>query len=111
MAFGTLSGKYLNDAKPAGARCTLFERFSRYFNPQGVAATQAYVDIAHKHGLDPAQMALAFVNQRPFVASNIIGATNLDQLDANIKSLDLCLTEDVLQDLAQVGVQYSNPCP
>ncbi|MGF1693450.1 NADP(H)-dependent aldo-keto reductase [Photobacterium kagoshimensis] len=111
LAFGTLSGKYLNGAKPAGARCTLFERFSRYFNPQGVAATQAYVAIAHKHGLDPAQMALAFVNQPPFVASNIIGATNLDQLDANIKSIDLSLTDDVLQDLSEIGVQYSNPCP
>lgn len=111
LAFGTLSGKYLNGAKPAGARCTLFERFSRYFNPQGVAATQAYVDIAHKHGLDPAQMALAFVNQRPFVASNIIGATNLEQLDANINSVDLVLTDAVMADLAQVGIQYSNPCP
>ncbi|MGF1757826.1 NADP(H)-dependent aldo-keto reductase [Photobacterium sagamiensis] len=111
LAFGTLSGKYLHGARPEGARCTLFERFSRYFNPQGVAATQAYVDIANKHGLDPAQMALAFVNQRPFVASNIIGATNLTQLEANIASIDLNLTEEVLSDLEQVGISYSNPCP
>ncbi|MGF1685572.1 NADP(H)-dependent aldo-keto reductase [Photobacterium japonica] len=111
LAFGALSGKYLQGARPAGARCTLFERFSRYFNPQGIAATQAYVDVAHKHGLDPAQMALAFVNQRPFVASNIIGATTLDQLEANIASIDLHLSEDVMADLHAVGVQYSNPCP
>lgn len=111
LAFGTLSGKYLNGAKPEGARCTLFERFSRYFNTQGVKATQAYVDVAHKHGLDPAQMALAFVNQRPFVASNIIGATNLDQLASNIASIDVALSEEVLTDLAAIGVEYSNPCP
>lgn len=111
LAFGTLSGKYLNNARPAGARCTLFERFARYFTPQGVAATQAYVDIAQKHGLDPAQMALAFVNQRPFVASNIIGATNLTQLEANINSVDLHLSDEVLSDLETVGITYSNPCP
>lgn len=111
LAFGALSGKYLNGTRPDGARCTLFERFSRYFNPQGLAATQAYIDIATKHGLDPAQMALAFINQRPFVASNIIGATNLDQLESNISSLDVTLSHDVLKDLELVGVTYSNPCP
>ncbi|MFZ6043568.1 aldo/keto reductase, partial [Vibrio natriegens] len=49
LAFGTLSGKYLNGARPEGARCTLFERFQRYFNPQGIAAAAAYVDVARKH--------------------------------------------------------------
>lgn len=111
LAFGCLSGKYLNGARPKGARCTLFERFARYFTPQGILATQAYVDIANKHGLDPAQMALAFVNQRPFVASNIIGATNLEQLKSNIDSLDVVLTEELLKDLQEVGTTYSNPCP
>lgn len=111
LAFGTLSGKYLDGARPDGARCTLFERFSRYFNPQGLAATQAYVDIANRHGLDPAKMALAFVNQRPFVASTIIGATNLEQLEANIDSVNLTLGNEVLADLEAVGITYSNPCP
>lgn len=111
LAFGALSGKYLNGKKPTGARCTLFERFSRYFNPQGIAATQAYVDIAKRHELDPTQMALAFVNQRPFVASNIIGATNLEQLESNIRSIELELSSDVMADLQHIGVQYSNPCP
>ncbi len=76
LAFGCLSGKYLNGAKPEGARCTLFERFSRYFTPQGIKATEAYIDIARKYNLDPAQMALAFVYQQPFVGSTIIGATD-----------------------------------
>ncbi|RZQ27478.1 NADP(H)-dependent aldo-keto reductase [Vibrio vulnificus] len=111
MAFGTLSGKYLNGARPKGARCTLFERFQRYFTPQGLEATNAYVSLARDYGLDPAQMALAFVNQRPFVASNIIGATSLDQLKANIESLNVKLEDEVLNKIQQIGTTYSNPCP
>ncbi|NOH81273.1 NADP(H)-dependent aldo-keto reductase [Vibrio sp. RE86] len=111
LAFGCLSGKYLNGAKPDGARCSLFERFVRYFTPQGVQATEAYVNLAREHGLDPAQMALAFVNQRPFVASNIIGATNLEQLKSNIDSLDVVLTDELLQGIQEIGTTYSNPCP
>ncbi|GLT18142.1 aldo/keto reductase [Vibrio zhanjiangensis] len=111
LAFGCLSGKYLNNARPEGARCSRFERFVRYFTPQGIHATQAYIDLAKEHGLEPAQMALAFVNQRPFVASTIIGATNLAQLKSNIDSLDLTLTEELLTGLQEIGTTYSNPCP
>ncbi|HHG3067411.1 TPA: NADP(H)-dependent aldo-keto reductase [Vibrio parahaemolyticus] len=111
LAFGCLSGKYLHGVKPEGARCTKWERFARYFTPQGVKATEAYVNLAHEHGLDPAQMALAFVNQRPFVASNIIGATNLDQLKANIDSIDIKLSDELLTDIQAIGTTYSNPCP
>lgn len=111
LAFGCLSGKYLNGARPQGARCSLFERFVRYFTPQGEQATQAYVDLARQHELDPAQMALAFVNQRPFVASNIIGATNLEQLKSNIDSLDVVLSDELLQGIQEIGTTYSNPCP
>ncbi|EHS1185518.1 NADP(H)-dependent aldo-keto reductase [Vibrio vulnificus] len=111
MAFGTLSGKYLDGSRPKGARCTLFERFQRYFTPQGLEATNAYVSLARDYGLDPAQMALAFVNQRPFVASNIIGATTLDQLKANIESLNVKLEDEVLNKIQQIGTTYSNPCP
>ncbi|MDF4356085.1 aldo/keto reductase, partial [Vibrio parahaemolyticus] len=84
---------------------------ARYFTPQGVKATEAYVNLAREHGLDPAQMALAFVNQRPFVASNIIGATNLDQLKANIDSIDIKLSDELLTDIQAIGTTYSNPCP
>lgn len=111
MAFGCLSGKYLNGAKPAGARCSLFERFQRYFTPQGIKATQAYVALAQEAGLDPAQMALAFVNQRPFVAANIIGATSIAQLKANIDSINIELSEEVLTKIQEIGTTYSNPCP
>ncbi len=111
LAFGVLSGKYLNNAKPAGARITLFERFSRYNNEQGVACTAAYVNLARESGLDPAQMALAFVNTRPFLTSNIIGATNMAQLKANIASLDVTLSKDVLREIENIHNRQPNPCP
>ena len=111
MAFGVLSGKYLNDAKPEGARITLFERFSRYTNEIGIACTEAYVNLAKASGLDPAQMALAFVNTRPFLTSNIIGATNMTQLRSNIASLDINLSKDVLREIENIHHQQANPCP
>ncbi len=89
LAFGTLTGKYLNGAKPAGARNTLFSRFTRYSSEQSQKAVAAYVDIAKRHGLDPAQMALAFVRRQPFVASTLLGATTMTQLQANVESLQL----------------------
>jgi aryl-alcohol dehydrogenase-like predicted oxidoreductase len=89
LAFGMLSGKYLGGARPPRARLTLFARFDRYSNPEAVAATAEYVAIARRHGLDPAQMALAWVTSRPFVTSNIIGATTMAQLEGqNLASAD-----------------------
>ncbi|USH02000.1 NADP(H)-dependent aldo-keto reductase [Grimontia kaedaensis] len=111
LAFGVLSGKYLNGAKPDGARCTRWERFARYFNEQGQAATQAYVDLAEEFAIDPSQMALAYVNTRSFVASNIIGATTIKQLKTNIDSIDVELPEELLKRIEEIGKKYSNPCP
>lgn len=111
LAFGVLSGKYLNGAQPAGARLTLFERFDRYNNSRAEAATQKYIAIAKKHQLDPSQMALAYVNSRTFLTSNIIGATDLDQLQCNLASIELSLSEEILQEIEQVHVEIPNPCP
>ena len=112
LAFGMLSGKYLNGAWPAGARLTLFKRFDRYIkNEYGVKATQAYVQLAQKHRLDPAQMALAYVNRRSFLTSNIIGATTMQQLKTNIASIDLELDEQVLEVIETIHQQHPNPCP
>jgi aryl-alcohol dehydrogenase-like predicted oxidoreductase len=111
LAFGVLSGKYLQGRQPEGARLTLFERFDRYSNPQGMAATMSYVAIAQKHGLDPAQMALAYVNSRSFLTSNIIGATTMAQLESDIDSIDLELSDEVLEEIEAIHKEQPNPCP
>lgn len=111
LAFGTLSGKYLNGAAPAGSRLALFERFSRYANPQAQTAVHAYVGLAQQVGLSPAQMALAFVNSRPFVASNLIGATTLEQLQENIDSVSVQLSEEALLGIEAIHTRHPNPGP
>ena len=99
LAFGALSGKYLNNQKPEGARLTLFERFNRYLNPQATNATEAYVNLAKKNDLDPSQMALSYVSSRPFLTSNIIGATSMDQLKMDIESINIELSDDLIKDI------------
>ena len=111
LAFGTLSGKHLHGQRPEGSRLTLFDRFVRYLNPQAIKATEAYVALAQKHGIDPAQMALAFVNQQSFVTSNIIGATSMEQLQSNIESLSVTLSDDLLTEINDIHQVYSNPAP
>ena len=90
-----LSRKYLNNQQRAGARITKWPNYTRYSSLQGIAVTQAYVDLAMKHGLGPAEMALAFVNEQDFVASNIITATTMAQLKSNISSVEIQLREEV----------------
>lgn len=111
LAFGTLTGKYLNGARPAGARNTLFSRFTRYSSEQAEQAVAAYVEVAKHHNLDPAQMALAFVRQQAFVASTLLGATSIEQLATNIGSYNLTLSEDVLAELEAVHKRYTYPAP
>ena len=111
LGFGVLSGKYLNDARPAGSRLALFDHFTRYTNPEAIAATSAYVRLAAENGLDPAGMALAYVNSRPFLTSNIIGATGMAQLKANIDSIELKLSKDLIRALEAIHVAHPNPCP
>lgn len=111
LAFGVLSGKYLNGAKPAGARNTLFSRFTRYSGEQSQKAVAAYVEIAKRHNLDPSQMALAFVRRQPFVASTLLGATTMDQLKANIESLNLTLSEEIIEEIEAVHRVYTYPAP
>lgn len=112
LAFGALSGKYLNDQWPEGARLTLFKRFARYTGSQmALAATQAYVELAREFNISPAQMALAFVNSRQFVASNIIGATSLTQLKENIDSVNVSLSEPLMSRLNDLAERYRLPCP
>jgi aryl-alcohol dehydrogenase-like predicted oxidoreductase len=111
LAFGMLTGKYENGARPAKGRLTLFDRFQRYNNPQAVHATEQYVALARKAGLDPSQMALAYVTSRPFVTSNIIGATDLQQLETNLASIDLVLSDEVIAGIEAIHTAQPNPAP
>jgi len=111
LAFGMLSGKYEGGARPAGARLSLYSRFSRYTNPQAEGACARYVALAREHSLDPAQMALAFVTAQPFVTSNIIGATSLAQLDCNLASSKLKLSAEVLEGIEAIHRAQPNPAP
>ncbi|MCZ8312214.1 MAG: NADP(H)-dependent aldo-keto reductase [Magnetospirillum sp.] len=111
LAMGVLAGTYLGGARPPGARLTLFDRFKRYSTPRAEPAAAAYVRIARDAGLDPAQMALAFVTGRPFVTSNIFGARTLKQLASNLASAELRLSADVLAALDRVHAENPNPCP
>lgn len=111
LGFGVLSGKYLDDARPEGARISRWPHYDRYMNPESQAATAKYVALARQHGLDPAKMALAYVNSRPFVTANIIGATTIDQLESNIESVDLELPHAVLEGIDAIQVEHPNPGP
>ncbi|XBS69012.1 NADP(H)-dependent aldo-keto reductase [Acerihabitans sp. KWT182] len=111
LAFGTLTGKYLNGAKPAGARNTLFSRFQRYSSPQTQRAVAEYVALAGRVGLDPAQMALAFVRRQPFVASTLLGATTLDQLKTDLASLTLTLDDEIIAALEEIHQRFTFPAP
>ena len=111
LAFGVLSGKYLEGRRPPNGRLTLFERFSRYSNAESERATAEYVALARLHGLDPAQMALAWVTSRPFVTANIIGATTLEQLETNLGSLDVALDAAVLAGIESIHAKQPNPAP
>lgn len=111
LGFGVLSGKYLNNQRPDNARITLYQNYDRYLSDNSVKATQAYADLAKDNHLTPAQLALAFINSRPFVAANIIGATTLEQLKENIESIEITLSESVLQQIETIHRQYPIPAP
>ena len=114
LGFGVLSGKYLNGMRPAGAKLSLtsFKDYQRYTkHEQANMATAAYVQLAKEHGLEPAQMALAYVNSRSFLTSTIIGATTMEQLKTDIASIDLELEEDVVDAIEAIHEQHPNPCP
>ncbi|HEX4976079.1 MAG TPA: aldo/keto reductase [Pseudomonadales bacterium] len=109
LARGILSGKYLNGARPAGARLTIETRVEHRARPQTDAATRAYIELAKCFDLDVCQMALAYVNSRPFVASTLIGATSMQQLASNIDAIDLKLSEEVLLEIGKIRQDHPMP--
>ncbi|HKL36509.1 MAG TPA: aldo/keto reductase, partial [Salegentibacter sp.] len=110
LGMGTLSGKHLDGIDP-NSRLGLFSQYKRYSGEVAVKATRAYSEIAKKYNLNFAQMSLAFVNTRPFVTSNIIGATSIKQLEENIGSIDVDLSREVLEEINKVHETYPNPAP
>jgi aryl-alcohol dehydrogenase-like predicted oxidoreductase len=111
LGAGTLTGKYLNGQRPAGARRTLWPDNLRYQGEHADAAVAAYVDLSRASGLDPAQMALAFVLSRPFVTSAIIGATTMAQLRNSIAAAQVTLPPDVLAGIESIHRLHTYPCP
>ena len=111
LAQGYLTGKYQNGANPPGSRKQLFDRLQRYETPGTEAAIASYLDIAKKYGLDASQLANQFVTTRDFVTSNIIGATNMEQLKLAVTSVDVELTDEILADIDEVHLRAPNICP
>ena len=109
MAFGVLSGKYIKGKAEDDARLTLFPRFARYSSEQATEATKRYMEIAEAHNLSLAALSLAFVNQQPFVTSTIVGATKMHQLEENISSIDVTLSNEILEAIDAVHNDIPNP--
>jgi len=111
MAFGSLSGKYLDGNLPEGSRLKRFPNFSRYNSKTAQVLVQKYAELAMELNISPAQLALAFVNHQPFLSANIIGATNLNQLKENIESMSIELSEETLEKIDDIQEVQPNPAP
>jgi len=109
LARGMISGKYLNGAKPEGARLTIETRPEHRIHPNTVAAIVKYIELAKNYDLDVTQMALAFVNARSFVTSTLIGATKMSQLKSNIASIDVKLSAEVCEEIKKIRRDYPMP--
>jgi len=111
LAFGILTGKYEKNTPP-NSRMGLFgDWFTRYSNDQCKDATTRYVRLAKELDMSPAHLALAFVNTRSFVTSNIIGATTLEQLKENIDSVDIKFTNEINEKINEIHQLIPNPAP
>ena len=111
LGFGTLTGKY-QEASPKDSRLGLYgDWFTRYSNDQCKKSVTDYLAVAKKFQLSLTQLALAFVNTRPFVTSNIIGATTLAQLKENIDSVNINLSPEIIDEINKIHEQMPNPAP
>jgi len=109
LGCGVLTGKYIQKKDNDNSRLNLFKRFVRYSSNQSTEATKMYLEIAQRNDISLTKMALAFINQQPFVTSNIIGATNLSQLQENIDSVEVELSNDVLKEIDSVHETIPDP--
>ena len=112
LAFGFLTGKYRNNNLPNGSRMKLFgDFFPRYKSTNSIKAIDDYYKIAKKYNLSLTQMALAFINSRTFVTSNIIGATTMDQLKENLGCLNIKLNKEIIKEINSIHQNNPNPAP
>ena len=111
LGFGVLSGKYINGTASKNTRLNLFPRFSRYSSQQATNATKSYFELSKEIGISLTTLALSFVNSRPFICSNIIGATTIDQLKENIESIRTKLSKEAIQRINEIHSAIPNPSP
>jgi aryl-alcohol dehydrogenase-like predicted oxidoreductase len=111
LAFGILSGKYLGGQMPENTRLKLFPQMVRYNKVNTEKATQLYFELAQKNGLSLAQLSLAYLLQKPFLTSVIIGATQINQLQENISSWNVQLSEEIIQEIEAIFEMFPNPAP
>ena len=111
MAFGVLSGKYLNNKMPKGSRLQLFPHYERYNAVEASLLTEKYQQLANELNISLAQLSLAFVNQQPFLTSTIIGATTMEQLKENMESIHVELSKETLKRIDKIQDTQPNPAP
>lgn len=111
LAQGCLTGKYLGGALPAGARKTLYNRLQRYEGPGAEAAISSYVDLARELGVTPVQLALKFVDTRPWTTSTIVGASTVGQLEEDLAAFEMAWTEDMETRVNAIQTAHPDPCP
>jgi len=111
LGFGILTGKYFKGKMPKNSRLDLFPTLKRYSNENSIKAAKLYDEVAKKHNLSLTHLSLSFVNDRPFVTSNIIGATNLEQLKENIESVNIKLSDEIISEINSINNKIPNPSP
>ena len=111
LAFGLLSGKYHDKTASDASRLNQFPELTRYNHPIARETIRKYIDLARFYRLKPAHMALSYVHSRDFVTSTIVGATNMKQLKENIESMELTLSEDMLEEIEKIHLSQPNPAP
>lgn len=111
LAQGNLTGKYAGGALPAGARKTLYNRMQRYETPGAEVAVSAYLGLASELGLDPAQLAIAYVASRPFTTTVLLGATSTAQLEHDLDAAEVKITPEIEQAIDAIHLLHQNPCP
>ena len=111
LATGALSGKYRNGNMPKNSRQALFKGWERHLNPLAMQAYEEYFKLAKEYDMTMAQLAQAFVNSRPFVTSNIIGATTMEQLKENINSVNIELSDEIMEKINVIHNNNPNPSP